>query len=73
MRFVVRLRHDGLTSAHAMSVVACSDAEVFIDGKSVYTFTPKGVMDIQQQLFYSADYEQTFARVICLTIPNRRP
>ncbi|GHJ90095.1 hypothetical protein NliqN6_6497 [Naganishia liquefaciens] len=48
------------TGKYAMSVVACSDAEVFIDGKSVYTFTPKGVMDIQQQLFYSADYEQTF-------------
>lgn len=45
---------------YIMSVVACSDATVFINGEPVYTFTPKGVMDIQQQLFYSADYEQTF-------------
>jgi beta-glucosidase len=45
---------------YILSVVACSNAEVFIDGESVYTYTPKGVMDIQQQLFYSADFEQTF-------------
>ncbi|KAJ9094729.1 hypothetical protein QFC21_005887 [Naganishia friedmannii] len=45
---------------YSLSVVACSDAEVFIDGKPVYTFVPKGVMDIQQQLFYSADFEQIF-------------
>jgi beta-glucosidase len=45
---------------YILSVVACSDAEVFINGQRVYTFTPKSVMDIQQQLFYSADFEQTF-------------
>lgn len=45
---------------YIMSLVACSDAQVFINGEPVHTFTPKGVMDIQQQLFYSADFEQTF-------------
>lgn len=45
---------------YLLSVVACSEAEVLINGQRVYTFTPKGVMDIQQQLFYSADFEQTF-------------
>ncbi|KAJ9105048.1 hypothetical protein QFC19_003680 [Naganishia cerealis] len=48
------------TGKYLLSVVACSDAEVFINGRNVYTFVPKGVMDIQQQLFYSADFEQTF-------------
>lgn len=45
---------------YRIGVVSASDAEVFVDGAKVYTFTPDGPVDVQRFLFYQHTFEQTF-------------
>lgn len=48
------------TGTYTLGIVSGSDAEVFVDGKKVYTFVPDGVVDVQKFLFYQHTFEQTF-------------
>jgi beta-glucosidase len=45
---------------YTLGVVSASDAEVYVDGKKVFTFTPAGPVDVQVFLFYQHTFEQTF-------------
>lgn len=64
-----------------LSVIAAHDAEVFIDGESVFQYSPDGLVDIQRFLFHYHEVEKTFVhsfeagktydvRVICQSQPQ---
>lgn len=51
------------SGSYVLSVIAAHDAEVFINGESVFRYSPDGVVDIQRFLFHYHEVERTFKHV----------
>ena len=49
-----------VTGSYVLSLIATWDAEVYVDGTRIYSFTPSGPVDIQKFLFHSHNVAQTF-------------